>query len=176
MKLNLKPITVALVEDMAPMRLITRGLLEHMGVGRIFTAESGQGGLEIVRKNNPDIVITDWMMNPMDGLELTKAIRSDITMPNRFVPIIMVTGFNAMHRVSTARDSGVTEFLIKPFTAQELARRIAYVINKPRDFIETRAYFGPDRRRQNALHFNGQRKRKADEDDTGKVGSPERKP
>ncbi len=49
-----------------------------------------------------------------------------------------------------ARDAGVTEFLVKPFTAHDLARRIAHVINKPRDFIETQDFFGPDRRRRQA--------------------------
>lgn len=176
MKLNLKPVSVALIEDMAPMRAITKGILEYIGVGRVFTAENGVDGLELIRKNNPDIVLADWMMKPMDGLELTRAIRSDAAMPNRFVPIIMVTGFNALHRVAAARDAGVTEFLIKPFTAQDMARRIAYVINKPRDFIETKTYFGPDRRRQNIPNYNGPKRRKSDgNQDVFYVGLPEGK-
>ena len=162
MPVNLRNISILIVEDMAPMRMITQGILEHLGVGKVLGADNGEKALDIVRKNNPDIIICDWMMSPIDGIELTKTIRTDVTMPNRYVPIIMITGFNAMHRVATARDSGVTEFLIKPFTAQELARRIAYVINKPRDFIKTRTFFGPDRRRQSAENYKGEKKRKKD--------------
>ena len=162
MQLNLKKISILIIEDMEPMRLIQKGVLEHIDVGKIYTAENGEDGLEITKRVNPDIILADWKMHPMDGIEFSKAVRGDVTMPNRYVPIIMVTGFNATHRVAMARDAGVTEFLIKPFTAQQLARRIAYVINKPRDFIETRIFFGPDRRRQNPAHFNGPYRRTDD--------------
>lgn len=146
------------------MRMIVTGLLEKLGVGKIFSEERVDSALEIIRRNNPDIVITDWHMEPMSGLDLTRRIRSDVTMPNRMVPIIMITGFNAVHRVATARDYGVTEFLIKPFSAQEFSRRIAYVVNKPRDFIEAKHYFGPDRRRQMKVSYDGPARRKIDKE------------
>lgn len=164
MPLNLSKLSVLVVEDMRPMRMIVTGLLEKLGVGRVFSEEKGDAALEVVRKHNPDIVITDWHMEPMSGLDLTKRIRSDVTMPNRMVPIIMITGFNAVHRVATARDYGVTEFLIKPFSASEFSRRIAYVVNKPRDFIEAKHYFGPDRRRQMKVNYAGPARRKSDND------------
>ncbi|MGB4058495.1 MAG: response regulator [Alphaproteobacteria bacterium] len=167
MALKLQNISVVLVEDMAPMRMVTAGLLKSMGVGQIWPCEDGEKAIELIRKNNPDIVITDWHMEPMDGLSLAKAVRTDTSMPNRFVPIIMITGFNAVHRVATARDAGVTEFLIKPFSAQELARRLAYVINKPRDFIESKGFFGPDRRRQIMPDYRGKKKRKVDTNTPG---------
>jgi two-component system chemotaxis response regulator CheY len=162
MSLKLDNISVLVVEDMKPMRMIVTGLLEKMGVGKVWSEDNAVSALDVVRKNNPDIVITDWHMEPISGVELTKSIRSDVTIPNRLVPIIMITGFNAMQRVAIARDQGVTEFLIKPFSAQEFARRIAYVINKPRNFIECRGYFGPDRRRQVKANYDGPKKRKSD--------------
>ena len=78
------------------------------------------------------------------------------------VPIIMMTGYSAMPRVSEARDCGATEFLVKPFSANDMARRIAYVINKPRDFIETEDFFGPDRRRRKIDNYRGPRRRDDD--------------
>ncbi|MEM7680293.1 MAG: response regulator, partial [Pseudomonadota bacterium] len=57
---------------------------------------------------------------------------------------------------------GTTEFLVKPFSANDLARRIAYVINKPRDFIETSDYFGPDRRRRVIENYSGPYRRSSD--------------
>lgn len=60
------------------------------------------------------------------------------------VPIVLITGYSAWPRVEEARNAGVTEFLVKPFTANDLARRIAHVINSPRDFIETQDFWaGP---------------------------------
>ena len=67
-----------------------------------------------------------------------------------------------MPRVAAARDIGTTEFLVKPFTAGDLARRIAHVITKPRDFVKAPEYFGPDRRRKFTDGFRGPFKRDSD--------------
>jgi DNA-binding NtrC family response regulator len=76
------------------------------------------------------------------------------------VPVIVMTGYAAAPRVAQARDKGITEFLVKPFTANELARRITYVIDAPRDFVETAEFFGPDRRRRKAIDYQGPERRK----------------
>lgn len=78
--------------------------------------------------------------------------------------MVLITGYSAWSRVEEARDAGVTEFLVKPFTANDLAKRIAHVINKPRDFIETQDFFGPDRRRRSpqAAGYNGPMRRTDD--------------
>ena len=144
------------------MRKLVTSLLDTLGIGTIFTATNGENGYELYRKENPDIIITDWHMMPTSGIELVSKIRNNPDSPNKMVPIIMMTGYSAMPRVSEARDSGATEFLVKPFSANDLARRIAYVINKPRDFIETGDFFGPDRRRRNKEGFDGPHKRTED--------------
>jgi DNA-binding response OmpR family regulator len=109
-------------------------------------------------------------MEPMDGIELTKLIRRDPASPNRLAPIILVTGFSAVGRVGVARDAGITEFMVKPFSANDLAKRLAYVINKPRDFIDAPAYFGPDRRRRKNPDYPGPYRR--DEDSTEEADTP----
>jgi two-component system, chemotaxis family, chemotaxis protein CheY len=155
-------LTVLVVEDTVPMQKLVVSVLETMGVGRIHRAADGQQGFRAFCSENPDIVITDWHMAPTGGLELVNQIRKGGHSPNRTVPIIMMTGYSALPRVSEARDTGTTEFLVKPFSANDLARRIAYVINKPRDFIETRDYFGPDRRRRDTEGFKGPYRRDSD--------------
>ena len=131
-------------------------------VGRRPEARNGEQGYQVFTKERPDIVITDWEMEPIDGPELVKWIRADQSSPKRNVPIIMMTGYAATARVGVARDLGITEFLVKPFTANELARRIAYVIDAPRDFVETNEFFGPDRRRRAAMDYAGDERRKDD--------------
>jgi DNA-binding response OmpR family regulator len=133
-----------------------------LGVGSIYTSDNGSSGFHNFRNYNPDIVITDWEMPSRNGLDLTREIRRNPLSPNRMVPLIMLTGYSAPKRVAMARDTGVTEFLAKPFTAEGLINRISYVINKPRDFIDHPEYFGPDRRRRKIEDYKGPRRRKSD--------------
>ncbi len=162
MAFEFEKLSVLIVEDTIPMLKLVSSVLGTLGVGTIYTASEGSEGYTLFAKKNPDIVVTDWHMKPINGIRLVQKIRTDKKSPNRTVPIVMMTGFSALPRVSQARDTGVTEFLVKPFSANDLARRIAYVINKPRDFIETPDYFGPDRRRRSSDRHKGPFRRNSD--------------
>lgn len=148
MPLNFKTLHVLIVEDITPMRDLTVGVLKAQGIGRISFASDGESGFESFCHLNPDIVLTDWQMPSMTGLEMTKLIRTSPRSPNRTVPIIMMTGYNSPTKISDARDAGVTEFLMKPFSAKDLSKRILHLITSPRDFIVTDKFSGPDRRRK----------------------------
>lgn len=171
MAIRLDKISVLVVEDVQPMRALIVGILEAFGVGKVYTAEDGGHGYEQFLKYKPDIVITDWLMEPIDGIKLIEKIRKDQNSPSRLVPIILISGYSAAPRVFHARDKGATEFLTKPFTGQDLAKRISHIINKPRDFVHTQDFFGPDRRRRKEIDYNGPRRREAEteefEVDTG---------
>lgn len=166
MPLRLDKISILIVEDIIPMRKLMVSVLEEFGVGKIFTADHGGQGFAQFQKHCPDVVITDWSMDPIDGLEMIKMIRTHSASPNRLVPIILISGYSALSRVTEARDMGVTEFLTKPFTGHDLAKRIAHIINKPRDFVETERFFGPDRRRRKIDEYDGPKRRDQE-------GSPE---
>lgn len=159
MSLNLKKISVLVVEDLAPMRTLITSVLDAFGVGTIYEASSGRKAFQSFQKNNPDIVITDWLMEDGDGLEFIREVRNNKKSVNRLVPVIVITGYAAMQRVMLARDLGATEFLTKPFSGRDLARRINLIINKPRDFVETREFFGPCRRRKKGDGYTGPRRR-----------------
>lgn len=162
MSYKFEKLSVLVVEDTAPMRKLICSILEKLGVGTIIEAENGKEGFEIFCKKNPDIVLTDWMMEEMNGIELTREIRMSSLSTDRMAPVIIITGYSALHRVSEARDAGVTEFLVKPFSANDISRRIAHVISHPRDFIDAPLYFGPDRRRRKDEHYSGPRRRSDD--------------
>lgn len=151
-----------MVEDTLPMLSMICSTLNILGVKNVHRARNGVEGFEEFVNNNPDIVITDWLMEPMDGLELIKKIRKDPRSKNPMVPIIMITGYSALKRVQTARDYGVTEFLVKPFTANAIASRLNHIIDKPRGFVEANEYFGPDRRRKRDPNYEGPLKRDED--------------
>lgn len=147
MAFDFKKLTVLIAEDTRPMCKLVRHVLEALDIKNIHEAGNGEEAFKIMYEENPDIVITDWDMAPMDGIELTEEIRNGPLSPNRLVPIIFLTGYSSAKKVLQARDAGATEFVVKPFSAADLAKRVAYVINRPRDFIDCGSYFGPDRRR-----------------------------
>ena len=155
-------LSVLIVEDTLPMQKLMTSILESLGVGYIYTADNGERGFEQFKRFNADIIIADWHMEPTSGIDLTREIRTNTLSPNRMAPIILVTGYSALARVAEARDVGVTEFLVKPFSANDMAKRIAHVINRPRDFIDCVGYFGPDRRRRIAADYAGPRRRRDD--------------
>jgi two-component system chemotaxis response regulator CheY len=149
------------VDDNAHMRRILRTLLHGFGAREVYEAEDGASGLETFMHFMPDIVIADWVMPIFDGLELAQMIRQPGANANPYVPIIMLTGHSDKKRVMIARDAGITEFLAKPISAKSLYGRIVNVVVKPRPFVKTKTYFGPDRRRNVNPHYAGVERRKA---------------
>lgn len=147
MTYQLHRITILVVEDNPPMLEIAKSLLLTFGVGHVIGAPNGEIGYKRFVEYNPDIVIADWMMKPIDGISFTRQIRNSPDSPNAYVPVILMTGFSERRRVLQARDAGVTEFLVKPFNARDLYKRIAQVIERPRQFVRSGDFFGPDRRR-----------------------------
>lgn len=122
-------------------------VLETLGVGTTTVTQNGEDAFRLFCKHKPDIVLTDWHMSPMNGMELTQKIRNETPYPEKMTPIIMMTGFSSPERISEARDSGTTEFLVKPFSVKDLSKRLTHIIKMPRDFIISENFSGPDRRR-----------------------------
>ena len=155
-------VRILVIEDNQPMLDICRTLLLTFGVGEVLTAKNGEEGFRIACRENPDIIIADWMMEPTDGITMTRRVRNDSMSPNHYVPIILMTGFSEKKRVVQARDAGVTEFLVKPFTARDLYKRISQIIERPRQFVRSEEFFGPDRRRKTDPIYKGPFKRDSD--------------
>jgi two-component system, chemotaxis family, chemotaxis protein CheY len=151
-----------IIDDNAHMRRIVRTVLNGFGAREIYEAEDGPSGLESFTQCAPEIVIIDWVMPGLDGLELTRMMRQPDADGNAYVPIIMLTGHSEKTRVMAARDAGVTEFLAKPISAKGLYQRIVNVVFNPRPFIRTETYFGPDRRRNVNPNYSGPERRKGD--------------
>lgn len=150
------------VEDDVYMRLLLRSLLLSLGIRDLLEAKNGKEALAIVVSKEIDFILTDLSMEPMDGIEFTRAVRQAQNSPNPYVPIIMVTGHSERHRVEAARDAGVTEFLAKPITINNLILRISEIIDRPRAYIRCDTYFGPDRRRRSDDNYAGPLRRSSD--------------
>jgi two-component system chemotaxis response regulator CheY len=159
MSYQFKNIAVLVVESSETMFSLTKNVLLTFGVNQIYSAFDVKEGYRTFCRLNPDLVITDWLEEKKDNLSLAKMIRTNPDSPNPFVPIILMTGYSQKKRVLQARDSGITEFLVKPFTAKALYQRIEQLIEKPRLFVKSDHYFGPDRRRKREEGYGGPERR-----------------
>lgn len=145
--LNLSAVSFLVVDDSQYMRAIVKRILRMFGARTIREAGDGSEALEVMNKFVPDIVVTNWLMAPLDGIAFTRKVRRAEDGPCPMVPIIMISGHTEEARVAEARDAGVTEFLAKPTSPKALYLRIEEVILRPRKFIRTPDYVGPDRER-----------------------------
>ncbi|MBX3446539.1 MAG: response regulator [Parvibaculaceae bacterium] len=143
-------LSILVVEDSAEMQRLLTALLESMGVGRIIVAHDGARGLTAFAAERPDIIITDGAMTPMDGLEMTRRIRASDAgdAANPEVPILMISGHAGRENVTHARDQGVTDYLLKPLSAEMLYEAIVNAVSRPIHFVETPSYRGPSPRRR----------------------------
>jgi CheY-like chemotaxis protein len=142
-----KGLKVLVVEDSHTTQAVITRILASIGVEFIYTALNGKEGLEIVQKEDPDLVIVDWEMPQLDGIGFTQAVRTGENIPDKTIPILMCTTHYEIGRVMQARAAGVNEFITKPFTEKELLIRLQHALCATRRYIVSEAYTGPDRRR-----------------------------
>jgi two-component system chemotaxis response regulator CheY len=145
---DLSGLSVLIVDDYAPMRTILRSVLKEFAVSRVADTADGEQALEILAKTGADLIIADYQMAPVDGLELTRAIRKGSGHIDPYIPVILVSGYTEIHYILAARNAGVNEFLAKPISANLVYSRIRSVIERPRAFVQAKEFFGPDRRRR----------------------------
>ena len=117
---------ILLVDDFPTMRKIVRNLLKEAGFTDIEEAENGLMALEKLRAGQFELVITDWNMPEMTGLELLKKIREDDSLKN--IPVLMVTAEATKECVVEAVQAGVSNYIVKPFTAAALKEKIDIIM------------------------------------------------
>jgi CheY-like chemotaxis protein len=162
MSSGLESLRVLLVDDNQHMRAIVTTVLLSVGVTQVRETRDGAEALTVLRDWPADLAIVDFQMYPLDGVEFTRMVRNAPDSRNPYLPIIMMTGHSERSRVYEARDAGVTEFVAKPVTAKAVLERIHAVIYRPRPFVRTADYFGPDRRRRDDPNFTGPWRRSTD--------------
>ena len=117
---------IMLVDDSKTMRNIQRKILQSLGYGEIEEATDGQDALSKATASNPDLLLVDWNMPNMDGIEFVRAFRK----MGKTTPIIMVTTESEKARVIEAIKAGVNNYLVKPFTPDALAARVSETLSK----------------------------------------------
>ena len=120
---------VLVVDDFATMRRIIRTILNEIGITNVDEASDGAEALKRLRARNYDLLITDWNMPNMDGIELIKTVRNDTKQP-QLLPIIMVTANTARELIIQAANAGVNGYIVKPFQANTLRDKIDLVFKR----------------------------------------------
>jgi len=113
---------VLVVDDYLTMRRIMRSLLQQVGFSNIDDAVDGGSALRKLRDTRFGLVISDWNMEPMSGLQLLKEVRADDRL--RAMPFIMVTAESKTENVVAAKEAGVSNYIVKPFNADTLKKKI----------------------------------------------------
>jgi len=150
---------VLIVDDNPHMRRLIVAIMQAFGVRDYFEAPDAEHAWTHLRESNPDVILLDWQMPGMTGIEFARLVRTSPKSPNSFVPIIMLTGHTHIEQVRQARDVGINEFLAKPVSIQGLLVRLMSVIERPRPFVRCSTYFGPCRRRKAVSAFKGVERR-----------------
>ncbi len=130
--INLADKAILIVDDMASIRQFLRSILRENGCNKILEASNGLEALSIVRKNYVDMVVSDWNMPKMDGLELLQNIRDDEKIKQTL--FLMVTSESEKDSVVTAIKSTVDGYIVKPFTPITVSKKIVDTFKKQRRF------------------------------------------
>lgn len=127
---NLSVCSVLVVDDSQAVRLLIQKILKELGVRIVFLAENGEAALKQLTDRLPDLVITDYQMEPMNGMQFVNALRrSPIKRINK-MPIIMLTGHSEREVVQKAVNAGVSDFVVKPIEPKKLCERVLHVLAK----------------------------------------------
>jgi two-component system chemotaxis response regulator CheY len=118
---------ILVVEDDPVTRRMVCGLLQRLGIQKVREAEDGKSALEEIDKQKPQMVITDWGMPKLNGLQLLQIIRKHNAL--KHVPVLMVTGRSEKEYVLTAAQEGVSSYIVKPFDAATLEAKILKMLN-----------------------------------------------
>jgi two-component system, chemotaxis family, chemotaxis protein CheY len=153
--LDLTALSILIIDDQPFFRALLSEVLRSLGVGNIELAVDGEDGFAALTDHRPDVVITDWMMPKLDGLDLTRRIRSLPDEALQKLPIILVTARTEQGQITQARGAGIDEFVLKPISAKSICDRLREVIEKPRPFISFQNYTGPCRRGRKGSSFSG---------------------
>ena len=119
---------VLVVDDFSTMRRIVKNLLKQIGYKDIDEAEDGVQALSKLQDGGYGLVVSDWNMPNMDGLEMLKAVRQDPAIKN--IPVLMVTAEAEKEKVITAIQAGVNNYVVKPFTGEILKEKLDKIFDR----------------------------------------------
>lgn len=123
-----KNMPILIVDDYKTMLRIIRNLLKQIGFDNVEEATDGTAALQKLREQKFELVISDWNMEPMTGIELLREVRADDNLKK--TPFIMVTAESKTENVVIAKEAGVSNYIVKPFNAATLKSKLTGVLGE----------------------------------------------
>jgi len=124
--MSIKDMNVLIVDDYKTMLRIVRNLLNQLGFNNVDEATDGGMAFEMLKKKDYGMIISDWNMEPMSGMDLLKLVRADEKL--KALPFIMVTAESKTENIIAAKQAGVSNYIVKPFNADTLKQKIVAVL------------------------------------------------
>jgi two-component system chemotaxis response regulator CheY len=118
--------SILVVDDYKTMLRIIRNLLRQLNFTNVDEATDGSSALSMMREKKYELVISDWNMEPMTGLQLLREVRADTQL--KHIPFIMITAESKVENVVAAKQAGVSNYIVKPFNAETLKTKLSSVL------------------------------------------------
>ncbi|CAL4866353.1 Regulator of RpoS [Asticcacaulis sp. MM231] len=166
--------SLLIVEDNDASRRLVMELLRAAGFTNLSFARDAEEAIEHIQTQGPDLLLLDWGLPGMSGIELVNHIRQaalkpDPRFPNPQLPIVMLTARQRVFDVTVASHAGINEFVVKPFSTSTLLKAISSALVKKRQFVTAPDFVGPDRRRRKSALHPGLLRREGDADEAAKA-------
>ncbi|MBI5855887.1 MAG: chemotaxis response regulator CheY [Nitrospirae bacterium] len=116
---------IMVVDDMSTMRRIVKNILKQIGFSNVEEAENGKDAFEKIKRGGFGFVVSDWNMPVMTGIELLRAIRADAEL--KTLPVMLVTAEAQKENIIEAVQAGVSNYIVKPFTAEQIQEKIGKI-------------------------------------------------
>lgn len=142
----LKYYKILMIDADREMGGVLKDMLQEMGFTNVRLLRDSKEAMRSLARTQYDFVITEWNTLGMNGIQFIKQLRSGTQTAAPALPVIMLSGRAEINDVLTARDVGVNEYVVKPFTARSIYNRIERLIERPKHFVISPVYIGPDRR------------------------------
>jgi len=143
-------LNILIVDDNAYMRRLTRTMLTNLGAKSVLEAADGLAALEAIRTCDPDVMLLDWDMPVLNGIEVLRIVRSPGVFPRPNLPVIMLTTRAQRAQIREALRAGANEFLLKPTSPKALCDRLTSIMFNPRPMVKLGNYYVPQPRRMSA--------------------------
>lgn len=147
---QIQGLNILVVDNNHYMRRLTRTMLVNLGAKSVLEASDGLAALEAIRTCDPDVMLLEWDMPVLDGMEVMRIVRSPGVFPRPNLPIIMLTSRAERSAVAQALRAGAHEFLLKPTSPQALRDRLTSIILNPRPMVKVGEAYVPQPRRTSA--------------------------
>lgn len=160
--LKLHDLNIVIAEANAFQSTLVQGMLRGFGANLITEVRTTAAAVQALQERRVDILICDAKLPNEGGFALTRTIRRDAGNQNRILPIFIMASDTREVTVNAARDAGANMVIAKPMSPSALYDRMSWVALKPRQYVDTETYFGPDRRFKIEGYPNGVGRRKTD--------------